>query len=249
MPATRTCDCGSCKKCHNREHARRVYAAQAMGRWEPKGDLVAVRAHLDWLRSQRVSSEAIHEATGISASTVRRIQSGINQSVTKHVADQILAVTPADGIQRLAVGTRRRIRALGRVGYSTYFIADQLNTSQNVIWELANRRKYVWGTTADRIAELYDRLSMTVGPSRTSIARATAKGWPSPLAWDNIDDPDEQPNMGDAPRGDVARWTRVVEDFDFLVGSGESEAEALARIGVQAATVRDYRNRLNRGAA
>lgn len=193
MAPPRTCTCMSCRKCYERERARKVYELRAQERWEPHGDLDAVVEHLKWLQAQRVGFKAIHLRTGIATSTLGRIRRGQNKSVTKAVADAILAITPTDGGLLPAVGTRRRIQALGRIGWSTYYIADRLGTRQNVVWELSSRRRYVTRRTEARIRDLYDELSMTIGPSATTIRRAIASGWEPPLAWDDIDDPNERP--------------------------------------------------------
>jgi hypothetical protein len=100
-------------------------------------------------------------------------------------------------------GTRRRLRALVAIGWTFRQIDRELgrrvNTSQQ--WTLS-ARKYTHARTAAAVAEVYERLSMRMPPANTREERANAtraralakkQGWPPPLAWDNIDDPDEQP--------------------------------------------------------
>ncbi|WP_295694431.1 hypothetical protein, partial [Lapillicoccus sp.] len=52
-----------------------------------------------------------------------------------------------------------------------------------------------------QVRQVYDRLSMTPGPSPTARARAAARGYAPPLAWDDdtIDDPRALPDLGDHP--------------------------------------------------
>ena len=48
---------------------------------------------------------------------------------------------------------------------------------------------------------------MTMGPCLRAARWAKSRGWAPPLAWDNIDDPTEQPNLGatvDLEMDDVA---------------------------------------------
>ena len=67
------------------------------------------------------------------------------------------------------------------------------------------KRDHVRRSTAERIAALYDRWCMTPGPAATrNRAMAVRRGWAPPLAWNNIDDPDEQPRgvRAERPRKD-----------------------------------------------
>lgn len=93
-------------------------------------------------------------------------------------------------------GTRRRLRALQAIGWPLQSIAEQLGyTDQGALTPILYRQKQIEIGTAQRIATLYDRLSMTPGPSRRVTAIARRRGWPPPLAWDGdtIDDPYAQP--------------------------------------------------------
>jgi hypothetical protein len=55
-------------------------------------------------------------------------------------------------------------------------------------------RERVFVPTAQRIDEVYQKLCMTRGPSQNSREYAARHHWPPPLAWDNIDDPNELPD-------------------------------------------------------
>jgi cobalamin biosynthesis protein CbiG len=46
---------------------------------------------------------------------------------------------------------------------------------------------------AVRMAALYDELSATPGPSEVAARHARERGWAPPLAWDDIDDPEDRP--------------------------------------------------------
>jgi len=96
-----------------------------------------------------------------------------------------------------ATGTRRRLQALVAVGWSTYRLADELGRHRRMveIWMHADR---VRPETAQRVAELYDRLCMRPGPCARARQAAKQRNWPPPLAWDEgaLDDPDASPNWG-----------------------------------------------------
>lgn len=101
------------------------------------------------------------------------------------------------------LGTQRRIRALMALGWTTTDIADaaglchRAKVSQILNGQNGKPAQWVTRTTADRIAAVYERLSMRIPPHTRARARtrtiATSRGYAPPLAWDNIDDPDEQP--------------------------------------------------------
>lgn len=97
-----------------------------------------------------------------------------------------------------SVGTVRRIRALNRLGWSSYALSARLGKAPCWVAGLA-RRNQVSRKTAAAVRRLYDELSMTVPPRSASSVRArnyaARMGWPPPLAWndEHIDMPDAMP--------------------------------------------------------
>ena len=100
------------------------------------------------------------------------------------------------------LGTRRRIRALMALGWSTAVLDAELGKARTYTTALLRRNGPVYVTTAQQYAALYERLSMTLPPDETRYQRqfasrarnlARRNGWPPPLAWDDIDDPNERP--------------------------------------------------------
>lgn len=93
-----------------------------------------------------------------------------------------------------ALGTHRRIHALQALGWRLGDIDCALGKgfrtshTHNLLCQDA-----VHLDTAIAVAAVYERLSMTPGPSETTRKRAKRWGYAPPLAWDCIDDPDEQP--------------------------------------------------------
>lgn len=127
-----------------------------------------------------------------------------------------------------ATGTARRLQALNRIGWRFADLATHLNcTYQNVSLWAAMTSPRVDRTTATRVADLYRQLAGTPGPSALAAQRAAAKGWHSPMVWDNIDDPTEQPDLGVAniTRGEtladrVIRHAQRLEEFRNLRAAG-----------------------------
>jgi hypothetical protein len=99
------------------------------------------------------------------------------------------------------LGTRRRIEALASLGWTTSEVSRRAGYERSHLG-LVVRRGALRQATAERIAVVYDQLSMQRPPEITraekidaSRARriAAERGWPPPLAWDDIDDPTETP--------------------------------------------------------
>ena len=93
-----------------------------------------------------------------------------------------------------ALGSRRRIQALMAIGWTAESIANEIGWSDGrSIRSVIFIKERVRTSTAQRIAAAYDRLSMTRGPSEITARRSARSGYAPPLAWDDIDDPDEKP--------------------------------------------------------
>ena len=97
------------------------------------------------------------------------------------------------------LGVQRRIEALQSMGWSLDYIAARLDTSVGKIRHSAFSATYVTARRRQQVVALYDELSMTL-PTDSRVNRrrgiARRKGYAPPLAWDNIDDPDERPDHG-----------------------------------------------------
>lgn len=95
-----------------------------------------------------------------------------------------------------ATGTARRLRALAAIGWPMLTLSRRLGgATREYAGQIVNNRQRVRTRTATAVANLYDELSMTLGPSQRTRNAAKAKGWPPPLAWDDetIDDPSARP--------------------------------------------------------
>jgi hypothetical protein len=105
------------------------------------------------------------------------------------------------------IGTRRRVEALEAIGWTRANISRELGYTREYVGKTL-RNDLIRQDTADAIAAVYDRLSMVVpvdppnlrkGQTRaheTARRRAARLGFAPPLAWDDIDDPDERPSLG-----------------------------------------------------
>ena len=93
------------------------------------------------------------------------------------------------------MGTRRRIQALAAIGYSYNQIAVALKIDRRAVSRWATvTDETITSREAARVARLYERWCMTL-PDDSNHRRdyftreARRKGFLPPLAWDDIDDP------------------------------------------------------------
>jgi DNA-binding XRE family transcriptional regulator len=143
-----------------------------------------------------------------------------------------------------AIGTRRRIQALMAMGHSGTVIAQALGVTAQAVHKIeTGTSPSVFAATAERVAEAYERLCMTLptGYHRNRVRnRAARLGYAPPLAWDNIDDPGERPNRGsDTTVGGGLPWRELLDEWDFLRNvCSLSELDALGRLGVTSDAIR-----------
>lgn len=93
-------------------------------------------------------------------------------------------------------GTRRRVRALVAIGWTMQEIDTALGMKRGYSSKLSNETGPVLRNTAVAVEAMYSTRSMTpkVGWLAERQRRiAASKGWAPPLAYDDIDDPNEQP--------------------------------------------------------
>lgn len=90
-----------------------------------------------------------------------------------------------------STGTRRRLQALAAIGWTAQHIGDRMGGFSARHVQMLLTRDLVHRKTAGQVADVFEQLSGTPGPSKITRSRAEAKGWAPPLAWDEgaIDDP------------------------------------------------------------
>jgi hypothetical protein len=114
-------------------------------------------------------------------------------AISKHQNMRLLAARRGTPYTVPSIGVIRRVRALMRIGWRSADIAEVCGWSSAEAVTNLMRRKYVNHKTAATIRAAYDQLSGTPGASIVARRRAEAAGWPPPLAWDDIDDPNARP--------------------------------------------------------
>lgn len=148
-----------------------------------------------------------------------------------------------------SIGARRRVRALQRMGWSLRMIASEAGWNSPEALQYVMRSESVNRRSWLRIADVYERLSMQVPPVTSATARAKNRairlGYPAPLAWDNIDDPNEQPAEPEKVDGRKTAG-RVIEDAEWLADSDMSLTQVIDRLAINRNTFRDLLRREGR---
>lgn len=141
--------------------------------------------------------KAVADAAGVGVRNLVALRAGEQTWIHSDVRDRIMACVPALEAPTVpAIGSARRIRALVAMGWRYVDLEPETGISSKELSRLATDSQLRIGRVrAGMVAEAYDRLSMTTGPSSKARVRARRKGWAPPLAWDDetIDDPMESP--------------------------------------------------------
>lgn len=226
-----TAGCPTCQRLAT-AYDRRRRSAIADGTWLPRADPGPVLAHIVDLRMAGMSLNAISRACGVAAKTLQELPR--RSYVHGPTAAAVLRVRPHGGSlagnMRPAIGTARRVQALTAIGWSFAEQGRRCGMHTQQVWELAwQKSPLVAVATADRVHALFEELSATPGSSRRARNAAAKHGWLPPLAWDDLDDPGETPDVGDP----------VDDGVDDVVVSRALEGERLSlTVAEQAAALR-----------
>ena len=97
-----------------------------------------------------------------------------------------------------SLGTARRLRSLVAAGHSWKQLSAELGLSLTWTRRLAlDEDGTIRRTTAERVEALFTRLALVPGDSPHAFTVARKNGWAPPLAWDDIDDPEAEPCLGE----------------------------------------------------
>lgn len=165
-----------------------------------------VAAHVAHLRAFGYTYRQIALAAGINERTPYMLAHGRLKFVHARVGRALLAVKPT--IAHLDPGTiipsrglRRRVQALGTLGWTLITIAPHAGTTRERLSQ-SYGSEHITVRTHLQVAEAYERLWNTQPPApdfyagRTILRtrrKARSKGWVPPLGWDDIDNDPEPP--------------------------------------------------------
>lgn len=190
-----SCRCETCRPERNR--MRKLTEA---GLVPPTRDAEA-RARLRAWDERGHSPAWIASATGLSVETVQHLTHDLrryDRKIGRHIASRILQadITAATAGLTDATGARRRLQALGALGWSCMEIARRYDGHFVSLANIARGAQSQVGPRLHRlIVTAYDDLAMQPGPHHRTRLDAARKGWAPPLAWDDIDDPAAEPAL------------------------------------------------------
>lgn len=201
------------------------------------------------LRRRGLTVDQIARLSGLHRDTLRLMGTWGQGGVCRETHDLLMAVrvptkVVASKVCVPAIGTHRRIQALAVAGHSLAFIGAELGITQQAVSSLL-RRDVVWADSAVKIAELFDRLQMIPGPSSRARRWALRRGWAPAFAFDDLDDPAEQ------PASSVEASVTWLEKYTELRDLGIPESRIPERMGVEPKSVERQLMRLGitKGAA
>lgn len=208
---------------HERGQRRRIPA-------EPTRDHVKNLCTAGWTLTQ------IATAAGCSRHTISSLVSHSTHNVRRDIGAAILAIpvtqTPSPARDVDATGTVRRLRALVAIGWPLATVAPAAGLHRDQIARISRGGEpHVRAATADAVAAVYRSWCSRPGPSARARTTAARRGWHGPLAWDDIDDPNAEP---EAPHTETytPREQALAEDWEWLERQGYSREQAAQRLGV-----------------
>lgn len=197
-------------------------------------DATQAIAHVQRLIYAGWTNPQIAEASGIGVASIQKLANNKQKKLNSGRAAAILAIEigppPANTHRVNAVGTIRRLRALNYIGHAHRDIAPQLGMTLDRLTDIAaGRVTVVRPTEAEAVARLYRRLSLLPGARKQVATAARNKGWHGPLVWDDIDDPNCEPEIDKQPG--VDRRRKTVVDIDLVARRTKQgrTAEEIAR--------------------
>lgn len=187
-----------------------------------------VRDRIELLLSLGFGHRAIQDETGLSVDWLRKSTGRVQLLTHKKILAIPVPTRFVPGGELSALGTKRRLRALAAIGWSLRYQGTHLGGTSTYATNLLAGSDVVLSSTAAKVDEMYRQLSATVGPSKRSRLLAQRKGWPPPLAWDVIDDPNELPDFGADSK--LSFPERYLELRDHV---GLSDVQIANRLGIE----------------
>lgn len=235
------CRCDDCREAARIYRKRTKFAAANRRSNRVPCDRAA--NHVRQLLANGWSINQVGVTAGIASTTVVHMLA--RGQYTLRRTERALLAIPADSRPASGyvdpTGTRRRIHALTALGWPQAWIARRLGIEESSMRQTM-AAGMVQSITAEAVATLYEQMWDERPPTRTvtqrrfvAIARnlAVRNGWAPPMAWDDIDDPDERP-QGASRDGSRRNGVREIED---MAETGEAAHQIAQRLGVTVGAV------------
>lgn len=155
------------------------------------------------LHQQGVPLDTISAGAHIDRRTITRLNRGEQTKVRQSVQRKLVTYAANLNIDEVRVHpvwpTARRLQALQAAGWRQTELAHQLGTVQTVIYDYTHGKKCgVTPAFAKKVNELYREHE--TDPVRTPTHAAKKAGWVTPMWWDDVDNPNEQPGVSHCRR-------------------------------------------------
>lgn len=245
----KACKCQPCLVARRR-HDKRWKVNRDLGK-PASVDAAPARKHLALLRETH-TWRSLATATGLAESNLYYIANGARATIHRDTHHSILAVQPkttaVDNLHIDALGSRRRLQALMTIGHSVRSIARECRIAKDRAHDIAlGLQPTVRSDVAERIKAAYMRLAFRPAPANKHTNRtrnlAASRGFHGPLAWEDIDDPECQPETDTAV---TPRRFKAVVDPDRvarLTLLGRTNEQIAAELGCHERTVSRVRRR------
>lgn len=160
----------------------------------PRVGTTEVVDRINRLVSEGWSLADIARCAGVHEQTVSSLHRGLYQHVRLNTVRKIMSATGDNRLSVDAEPTDRRLRALQAAGYNQPELERITGVDQTTISVLSHgRRPNCLKSAADTVHAVYEVLSAQPVGEPTHTARVNR--WPVPMAWFDIDDPEEQPGV------------------------------------------------------
>jgi len=246
------CDCKPCV-----EAVRRYRSRQKNLRNLGRSGFVPAAAtvqYMNLLIEAGMTWDELLEATGFGGGTIIKLRGpgAEDRMIRTSTQTRLLAVPmpergrPAGAWVVDGTGTRRRRRALARIGWSSPALAPHSEFGHKFLRDLQHCGNVAVSTRA-RMAALFELVKDEPGPSTWTARHAEREGWLPPSAWDgfDIDDPATDPTESI----ERSRLEVVAEEAEFLESQGLSQHAIASQLGLTVNSLQIYLARSRRHAS
>lgn len=170
--------------------------AHVAGAENPYVDAGPARVWAQTLVNDGWTINLIASQAGVDRTTIKRLIADEYRLVRESTEQAILAVSKQDHTKGWVPSWpyMRRVQSLQAAGWSQKDLEKILGIDQTTISALSiGRKQFVSPQVAEAITEWWDALEHRPVGAPTHTARQ--RNWPVPMAWRDIDDPDDKPGV------------------------------------------------------
>lgn len=239
------CRCADCTRAAVRADAcRKLDRLAGRPRSVPAGP---AQEHIRKLRAAGCAPIDIFRAAGMPEET-HCATFMAQRTVLRTTAEKILSVPLDYQPERRyldAFAAVRRIQALHVLGYPKARIAAEIKLGASCVSSiLLGHQKVISADTDRALRKFYAWAVANPGKNVRAMNEAARLGWHGPAAWDDIDNPAEQPDAA-APQPEVSKRQQFLQlaaerrtEIRLLASAGQQPAQIAQRVGLSEQTVR-----------